>query len=161
MAVAVVVRLPAAATVQTRVAVMGEATVAVADLAEAPAPRTPVSRARILATDSHPVSHVKPRHRANAMHRNRESTENSSAKTRAVRAWIHALNHAVTLTSVSLPAMFLRDSPHLASLQAVTAAASAALALAAAVAAQVVVDAATALAALAAHSAVDKKKRAL
>lgn len=81
MAVAVVARLPVAAMAQA----LAEATVVV-DLAEAPAPRTRVSRARIPVTDSHRASHVKPMHRASAMHKHRENTVNNSAKTHVARA---------------------------------------------------------------------------
>lgn len=78
--------LPVVPMAETLAVVAVEATAAVADLAEAPAPRTRVSRARTLATDSPQVSHDKPMHRVSAMRKHRESTVNNSAKTRAVRA---------------------------------------------------------------------------
>jgi hypothetical protein len=167
MVVAVVARLPVAAMVQAMAAVTVvavEATAAVADLAEDPAPRTRVSHARTPVTDSPQASHGRPMHRASAMHRRRESTVNNSARTHAARAWTHAPSHATILTTASLAATCRQVSLHQASLQAVTAAASADHALAAVVAEQavaVVADAAAARAVPAAPSAADKKKRAL
>ena len=122
--VAVVAHLLAAATVQASEPVMALATVVV-DLAEAPAPRTQVSRARTPVTDSLQASRAQLTHCANVMHNHHESMVNSSARTHAAHALIHAQTSATTLTNASLPAMCPPAFHHLACLPAVAAVAAA------------------------------------
>lgn len=104
------VQVRAVATVTIMVAVM------VADLAEVPAHRTQVSRARTPATGNHSdnlqASHAQPMHRVSAMRSHRASTANNSARTRAARALTHVQTNATTLMSASPPAMCLQAFHH-------------------------------------------------
>lgn len=140
---------------------------AAADLAGAHVHPTRVSHVRTQVTakavGSHQASHGKRMHRASATHKRPGNTANNSDRTRAARVWIHALSHEATLTIASLAVTFRLVSPLQVNPQVATVAASAAPALAAVVAVEqaVAADGATARAAVAVHSAVDKiRKRA-